>query len=64
MSTEPLVEDRDYYWENGFMVFTAFFLKARGYCCGSNCRHCPYPKIDRSVEDLIHASYQLSSEPD
>ncbi|MCU0260019.1 MAG: DUF5522 domain-containing protein [Ilumatobacteraceae bacterium] len=26
----------------GFTVFTARFLAARGYCCGSGCRHCPY----------------------
>jgi hypothetical protein len=25
-------------------VFTAKFLLRRGYCCGSGCRHCPYPK--------------------
>ena len=24
-------------------VFTADFLRRRGYCCGSGCRHCPYP---------------------
>lgn len=39
-----LVEGVDYYLENGFYVFTAGFLKRRGYCCGSGCRHCPYPK--------------------
>jgi iron complex transport system substrate-binding protein len=27
----------------GYDVFTADFLKQRGYCCGSGCRHCPYP---------------------
>lgn len=26
----------------GFMVFTAAFLAARGACCASGCRHCPY----------------------
>lgn len=34
----------DYYFENGLMVLTAEFLRKRGYCCGSGCRHCPYPK--------------------
>ena len=38
------VEGVDYYFENGFMVLTELFLKKRGYCCGNNCRHCPYPK--------------------
>ena len=37
-----LVEGRDYYIENGYWVFTAAYLRARGYCCGSGCRHCPY----------------------
>ena len=27
----------------GYDVFTADFLRQRGYCCGSGCRHCPYP---------------------
>jgi hypothetical protein len=40
----PLVEGEDYYVENGLYVFTASYLKRRGYCCGSGCRHCPYPK--------------------
>lgn len=37
-----LTEGRDYYDENGAMVFTASYLQRRGYCCGSGCRHCPY----------------------
>ncbi|HXE72381.1 MAG TPA: DUF5522 domain-containing protein [Candidatus Nitrosotenuis sp.] len=32
----------DYYLEDGKMVFTAQYLRRRGYCCGSGCRHCPY----------------------
>jgi iron complex transport system substrate-binding protein len=37
-----LSEGKDYYNENGVMVFTASYLQRRGYCCGSGCRHCPY----------------------
>jgi iron complex transport system substrate-binding protein len=37
-----LAEEKDYYNENGAMVFTASYLERRGYCCGSGCRHCPY----------------------
>jgi hypothetical protein len=40
----PLVEGEDYYVENGLYVFTANYLKRRGYCCDNGCRHCPYPK--------------------
>ncbi len=39
---EPLREGIDYYVENGLYVFTAEFLRRRGYCCRSGCRHCPY----------------------
>ena len=28
---------------SGLFVFTAAFLAARDRCCGSGCRHCPYP---------------------
>ena len=35
-------KDKDFYWEGGFMVFTAKFHLQRGSCCGSGCRHCPY----------------------
>ncbi|MCB0703712.1 MAG: hypothetical protein KDC34_00315 [Saprospiraceae bacterium] len=37
-----LLEGRDFYFENGFMVFTEYYHKSRGYCCGSGCRHCPW----------------------
>ena len=37
-----LIEGVDYYVENGLFVFTAQYLKERGYCCTSGCRHCPY----------------------
>ena len=41
-SSEEILEGRDFYWENGLLVMTAEFLKRRGYCCESGCRHCPY----------------------
>ncbi len=34
----------------GFDVFTADFLRRRGYCCDNGCRHCPYP----SAANLIN----------
>jgi hypothetical protein len=37
------LEEGDYYLsEEGYKVFTEQFLLKRGYCCESNCRHCPY----------------------
>lgn len=42
MIPDELVEGIDFYWENGFVVFTEIYLRKRGYCCQSGCRHCPY----------------------
>lgn len=28
---------------SGYWVMTAVSLLERGTCCGSGCRHCPYP---------------------
>lgn len=47
-NTSKLVEDIDYYFENGLMVLTAHFLKKRGYCCNNGCRHCPYSKEEKA----------------
>ena len=40
--TGTLIEGEDFYYEGPYMVFTAKFLRERGYCCESGCRHCPY----------------------
>jgi hypothetical protein len=47
-TTAPAPEDdeADFYLENGLVVFTAHFLRRRGYCCESGCRHCPYRDPD------------------
>lgn len=41
-----LRENEHYYMENGFMVFTEVYHRARGACCGNACRHCPYEHIN------------------
>jgi len=46
-----LIAGQDYYSEGAAIVFTASFLLRRGYCCESDCRHCPYgsaPELDPS----------------
>lgn len=50
----PLEEGIDYYVEEGLFVFTAHFLRKRGYCCESGCRNCPYEETLRKAncEDL------------
>lgn len=37
-----LEENEDFYWENGFMVFTRQYHLKRGSCCKNRCRHCPW----------------------
>jgi len=31
--------------DSGYLVFTAAYLAARGTCCASGCRHCPYREV-------------------
>jgi prepilin-type N-terminal cleavage/methylation domain-containing protein/prepilin-type processing-associated H-X9-DG protein len=40
----PKILPGDFYFDAGLVVFTAAYHQRRGYCCGSDCRHCPYPK--------------------
>ena len=48
-----LKEGEDYYRdEDGLMILTESYLRKRGYCCKSNCLHCPYgytTKFDPSI---------------
>ena len=37
------LSNEDYYIsEEGFIVFTEAYHLNRGYCCKSNCKHCPF----------------------
>jgi 8-oxo-dGTP pyrophosphatase MutT (NUDIX family) len=50
-SPKPLVEGVDYYVDpEGLWVFTAAFLKRRGFCCHQGCRHCPYENASETRE--------------
>ena len=42
MPHETLLPGRDYTIESGLYVFTADYLRRRGYCCENACRNCPY----------------------
>lgn len=37
-----LVEGVHFYREGPYVVFTELYLRERGYCCESGCRHCPW----------------------
>lgn len=43
-----LLEGVHYYIEDGKYVFTARYLRERGYCCRSGCRHCPYGFVKKN----------------
>ncbi len=39
----PLVKGLDYIIDpHGRWIFTAYFLRRRGYCCKNACLNCPY----------------------
>ena len=40
-AAQPLAPE-DFYYEGPYLVFTATYHLKRGYCCNSDCRHCPY----------------------
>jgi len=42
MEKKDFIKDVDYYLEDGFVIFTEKYLRERGECCASKCRHCPY----------------------
>jgi urocanate hydratase len=43
----PLEQGDFYISPEGYRVFTEQYLLKRGYCCESNCRHCPYGFKDK-----------------
>ncbi|HXS00143.1 MAG TPA: DUF5522 domain-containing protein [Pyrinomonadaceae bacterium] len=45
---EVLIENEDYYFENGLMVLTSQYLLRRGFCCDQGCRNCPYEATDKN----------------
>lgn len=45
-TTNPKADNaanEDYYLsDDGKIIFTAAYHLKRGYCCGNNCKHCPF----------------------
>ena len=42
MKEFKFIEGEDYYLEKGKIILTEAYLKKRGTCCGSGCRHCAF----------------------
>jgi Family of unknown function (DUF5522) len=40
--SQDVLLPEDFYYEGPYLVFTAAYHLKRGFCCNSNCRHCPY----------------------
>ena len=32
----------DFYFDGPYLVFTSAYHLKRGFCCNSDCRHCPF----------------------
>ena len=45
----PRPKTGDFYFEGPLMVFTAEYHRRRGYCCGNECRHCPFDSLEREI---------------
>jgi hypothetical protein len=40
---------KDYWLEDGLVVFSREYLLRRGYCCNKRCKHCPYVESREKV---------------
>jgi hypothetical protein len=62
---KKLVRGVDYYMEGTKLVFTAEHLLARGFCCNSRCRHCPYGATSAAPSaPIVVLPPTLPAEPD
>lgn len=49
----PKKKVKDYYTEDGKVVFTKEYHLKRGYCCGNKCRNCGYvPKHIKNNKNI------------
>lgn len=55
-----LVENEDYYLDQGLMVLTSRYHLRRGYCCEQDCRHCPYAEAPTRNGQRNADSYEES----
>ena len=40
--TDKFDKDDYYLSDDGYIIFTEKYHLKRGYCCNSNCKHCPW----------------------
>jgi hypothetical protein len=46
------LEEEDFYWQEGKMVFTKEYHLKRGHCCGNGCKNCPFDNNLNKNEEL------------
>ncbi len=51
-ASDDALAEEDFYYEGRYVVFTAAYHLKRGFCCNSDCRHCPYKDLDGLPLDL------------
>jgi len=42
LTTTVELAPEDFYWDGPYLVFTRVYHLKRGFCCNSDCCHCPY----------------------
>ena len=53
MEKLEFIQGVDFYLEKGGIVLTESYLKKRGTCCGSGCRHCLFdPMYTKGSKEL------------
>jgi hypothetical protein len=65
-SANPLKEGDDFYFnDDGLMVLTEKYHLKRGYCCKSDCTHCPFEtskKIDPNIPQEFQTNWSDEEE--
>lgn len=58
------LDPEDYYFDNGFVVFTAAYHLKRGYCCDNECRHCPWSEsCPLPAQQAAQQRHQMQQSP-
>jgi hypothetical protein len=67
-SNNPLKEGEDFYFNDaGLMVLTEKYHLKRGYCCKSDCTHCPFDvasKVDPNIPQEFQTNWSQSEDED
>ncbi|MFM7767547.1 MAG: DUF5522 domain-containing protein [Bacteroidota bacterium] len=54
--TDKFAPEDFYFSPEGYIVFTEAYHLKRGYCCNSNCKHCPWKEKKSSPSESSNTS--------